>query len=138
MKSLADRFGLYFAWLVSIIAMGGSLYFSEVMEFVPCVLCWYQRILMYPLVILLGIATYRQDKKVSTYALPLSVIGLVISVYHIIIQQFPSLATEATCKAGVPCTVDYLHLFGFITIPMMAAVAFLLISVTLFLTRKSA
>lgn len=137
MSSLADRFGLYFAWLVSIVAMGGSLYFSEVMGLVPCVLCWYQRILMYPLVIILGIATYRQDKKVSIYALPMSIIGLAISLYHIVIQQFPSLATAATCKAGVPCTVDSLHLFGFITIPMLACVAFLLITITLFFTRKT-
>lgn len=137
MRSLVDRFGLYFAWLVSIVATGGSLYFSEVLGFVPCVLCWYQRILMYPLIILLGIATYRQDKTISTYVLPLSFIGLVISAYHILIQTFPNLASEASCKAGVPCTVDSLNLFGFITIPMLAGTAFLLISLSLLLMRKS-
>lgn len=137
MRSLADRFGLYFAWLVSIVAMGGSLYFSEVLGLVPCVLCWYQRILMYPLVILLGIATYRQDKKISTYVLPLSLVGLVISAYHILIQAFPNLASEASCQAGIPCTVDSLHLFGFITIPMLAGAAFLLISLSLLVMRKS-
>jgi disulfide bond formation protein DsbB len=137
MKSLMDRFGLYFAWIVSLVATGGSLYFSEILGFVPCVLCWYQRILMYPLVILLGIATYRQDKKISIYALPLSLFGLAISLYHIFIQTFPHLASEASCKAGVPCTADSLNLFGFITIPMLAGAAFLLISITLVLTRKS-
>ncbi|WP_028777442.1 disulfide oxidoreductase [Shimazuella kribbensis] len=138
MKSLIDRFGLYFAWIVSLIATGGSLYFSEVLGFVPCVLCWYQRILMYPLIILLGIATYRQDKKISIYALPLALIGLAISLYHIFIQIFPHLASEASCKAGVPCTADSLNLFGFITIPMLAGAAFLLISITLVFTQKSA
>lgn len=136
MMRLFDRYGLYFAWLVAIVAMGGSLYFSDVMGFVPCVLCWYQRIFMYPLVILLGIATFRQDKQITIYVLPLSIIGMFVSFYHVLIQQFPNLASEATCKAGVPCTVDYIHLLGFITIPMMALAAFLLITLSLLLTKK--
>jgi disulfide bond formation protein DsbB len=132
-----ERFGVYFAWLVAIVATGGSLYFSEVMGFIPCVLCWYQRILMYPLVILLGIAAYRQEKQIIPYVLPMSIIGLLISAYHIMIQLFPNLASEATCRAGVPCTVDYIHLFGFITIPMMSFLAFLLISLSLFFSKES-
>jgi disulfide bond formation protein DsbB len=137
MKQIMVRYGLYFAWLVAIVATGGSLYFSEVMGFVPCVLCWYQRILMYPLVILLGIATYRQDKHIINYILPFSIIGILVSLYHVLIQQFPNLATESTCQAGVPCTVDYIHLFGFITIPMMAFVAFLLITISLLLSHEA-
>jgi disulfide bond formation protein DsbB len=136
MRSFIDRFGLYFAWIVSIVATGGSLYFSEVLGMVPCVLCWYQRILMYPLIVLLGIATYRQDKGIKLYVLPLALIGLGISLYHVIIQTFPQLASHVSCQAGVPCTVDTLNLFGFITIPMLAGTAFLLICITLLLTRK--
>lgn len=136
MRSLIDRFGLYFAWIVSIVATGGSLYFSEVLGMIPCVLCWYQRILMYPLVVLLGIATYRQDKGIKQYVLPLALIGLAISAYHVLIQTFPQLASHASCQAGVPCTVDTLNLFGFVTIPMLAGTAFLLISLTLLFTRN--
>lgn len=138
MKALMERYGLYFAWIVAIFAMGGSLYFSEVLGLVPCVLCWYQRILMYPLVILLGVATYRQEKQIIYYVLPMSVIGVLISLYHILIQNFPSLASEATCQAGVPCTVDNLHLFGFITIPILSFTAFVLITFSLFLTKERA
>jgi disulfide bond formation protein DsbB len=120
---------IYLAWLVSIAATVGSLYFSEIRMFVPCTLCWWQRIFMYPLVIVLGIATFRQDGQVWRTALPLSVIGLATATYHYLLQKVPAIAPPASCALGVPCNVQYINWFGFVTIPFLALVAFALITV---------
>lgn len=121
---------LYLAWLVAIVATLGSLYFSEIRHFVPCVLCWYQRILMYPLVVLLGIATFRKDGGVVKYALPLSVLGVIVASYHVLIEQFPSLGSSV-CSSGVPCSLKYIDWLGFITIPTLSLTAFVIISALL-------
>lgn len=117
---------LYLAWLVAVVATVGSLYFSEVLRFVPCTLCWYQRIAMYPLVLLLGIAAFRDDLAVRAYAIPLAGIGAVTALYHILLEQGIVPAT-ASCAVGVPCSVRYINWLGFITIPTLALVAFVLI-----------
>lgn len=122
---------LLFAWFSATIATLGSLYFSEVLHFIPCTLCWYQRIFMYPLAIILGIAFYRNDSGIYRYVLPLSIIGMIISGYHIALQKLPYLQEFEMCKTGVPCSKDYLNLLGFITIPMMAFTAFMIITVCL-------
>ncbi|QUG40400.1 disulfide bond formation protein B [Psychrobacillus sp. INOP01] len=119
---------LLFAWITSIIAMVGSLFFSERMGFIPCTLCWYQRILMYPLVIFLGIAFYQNDAKVYKYILPLSVIGMLVSSYHYALQKIPSLSEFSACTNGVPCSGQYINLFGFVTIPFLALIAFTFIT----------
>lgn len=124
-------FGLYAAWLVAIVATAGSLYFSEVRLFVPCTLCWYQRIMMYPLVILLGVASYRQDKKIVVYALPLVVLGGVIALFHYLEQKVPGFSAPSLCRVGVPCTQEYINWLGFITIPFLALSAFIMIGALL-------
>lgn len=131
MRDFFRGFGLYAAWLVAIIATAGSLYFSEVRLFVPCALCWYQRILMYPLVLLLGIASYRQDRSIVSYALPLSVLGMGVSLFHYLEQKVPGFSTPSICRAGVPCSQEYINWLGFITIPFLALIAFTLISILL-------
>ncbi|MEH7613394.1 disulfide oxidoreductase [Gottfriedia acidiceleris] len=120
---------LFFTWIVSIIATLGSLSFSVINHWTPCSLCWYQRIFMYPIVFILGIAFYKNKIKDVIYVLPLSLIGMCISIYHILIQKVPALKETATQCGPVPCTGDYLNWFGFITIPMLAFVAFLLINI---------
>jgi disulfide bond formation protein DsbB len=130
-----ERFLLADAWLVSAIAMGGSLYFSEVVGFVPCLFCWYQRIAMYPLVPILGVALLLGDSRVWRYVLPLSGIGLLLSIYHSIIELRPSLAV-GTCEAAAPCTVRLFAVLGFISIPVMAGTAFLLISALMLVLRS--
>jgi disulfide bond formation protein DsbB len=122
---------LYLGWLVSIAATVGSLYFSEVRHFVPCALCWWQRIFMYPLVVVLGVATFRQDLQAWRTALPLALIGLGTSSYHYLIQKVPGLAPPASCASGVPCNAEYINWFGFVTIPFLAGLAFLIITVAL-------
>lgn len=122
---------LYLAWLVALVAMLGSLYFSEVRHFVPCTLCWYQRILMYPLAIVLGIASYRQDSAVRSYVLPLSVFGMVVAGYHVLEQNIPGFGAPALCRAGIPCSLHYIHWLGFISIPVLSLTAFTLITALL-------
>jgi disulfide bond formation protein DsbB len=136
MRELIRSYGVLFAWIVSLAATGGSLFLSEVMGYIPCNLCWYQRIFMYPLVFLLGRAAIRDDRSIAGYALPLSVIGGLISAYHYAEQKVPGLADFAPCTVGVPCNTDYLDWFGVITIPFMAFIAFILITVFLLLGRK--
>lgn len=126
------------SWLAAIIAMLGSLFFSEVLHYVPCVLCWYQRILMYPLVLLIGIALYHNESSIYKYVLPMSILGMVVSGYHYAEQHIPALQQFQTCSSGVPCTGKYVDWFGFITIPLLAFVAFAVITVCMFFVRKQA
>ncbi|MDR7318572.1 disulfide oxidoreductase [Brevibacillus nitrificans] len=127
---------MFVSWGISLIATAGSLFFSEVMKYIPCNLCWYQRILMYPLVILLGVASARKDYNMSLYALILSVIGGLISLYHYLIQKVPALHELGNACGIVPCNTDYINWFGFITIPFLALIAFTLISVLQFIVLK--
>lgn len=127
---------LLLAWVTSIIAMGGSLFFSEVMGFIPCTLCWYQRILMYPLVIFLGIAFYHQEKTIYKYILPISIIGMATSSYHYALQKIPSMHEFATCTSGVPCSGQYINWLGFITIPFLALIAFTIITISMLVLWK--
>ncbi|HDR5284143.1 TPA: disulfide bond formation protein B [Bacillus anthracis] len=111
-----------------------SLIFSEWMKLPPCDLCWYQRMAMYPLVLILGIGMYRKDSNVSIYAFPFACIGLIISVYQITIQAFPT-SEMKICSVGVSCTENYLNLFGFISIPMLSFVGFLAIIILLYINQ---
>lgn len=119
------------AWIAAIAATLGSLYLSEVQHFIPCTLCWYQRIFMYPLAFILGIGYYYHDERISRYVLPLSVIGMLISGYHFLLQKIPYLQQFEMCTSGVPCSKDYLNWFGFITIPFMAFIAFSIITISM-------
>jgi len=118
---------LYMAWVVSLVATFGSLYFSEIAGFIPCELCWYQRILMYPLVLILGIATFQNDTSVKKFVLPLAVTGWLISLNHYLVQKVPGFAEVKPCVNGVPCSAQYINWLGFITIPFLAFTAFTLI-----------
>jgi disulfide bond formation protein DsbB len=124
---------LAFAWLVALVATLGSLYYSEVRNFIPCTLCWYQRVAMYPLALMLGIATWRNDPQIRPYALTLSLLGLFWSSYHLLELWMPGLA-PSVCKGPIPCNIEYMPSFP---IPLQAAIAFLLISVALFLVRPA-
>jgi disulfide bond formation protein DsbB len=134
-KLTGDERGLLLlAWVTALGATLGSLYYSEVVGFPPCLLCWYQRIAMYPLVLILGAGVIRADAGVWRYGLPLSVVGLVIAAYHVAIQRRPALDV-VTCDAAAPCTVRYVAAYGFVSIPFMAACGFLLISAVLLASR---
>lgn len=131
LRTTVRDYGLYMAWLVAIVATAGSLYFSEVRNFIPCTFCWYQRILMYPLVVLFGIASYRGDKGVIAYSLPFSVGGMLVAGYHYLDQKIPTFGPPTACSSGIPCNVAYINWSGFITIAFLALTAFTIITVIL-------
>jgi Disulfide bond formation protein DsbB len=118
---------LFLAWLVAAVAMIGSLYFSEVAHYDPCKLCWYQRIAMYPLAIILAIALAVRDNGVRRYVVPLAAIGAVISSYHYLIEWYPNLEGNGTCSLAVPCTFVWFRRFGFVSLPYMALSGFVFI-----------
>jgi disulfide bond formation protein DsbB len=117
---------LHINFLVALSATLGSLYFSEIMKFPPCTLCWYQRICIYPLVIIYGSALLTDDHRHGKYSAPLLLIGLVLAVYHNLLY-FGVIAQELVpCTGTVSCSSKQLELFGFITIPLLALVGFVL------------
>ena len=122
-----QKYAMFIAWGQALIAMIGSLFFSLVMQLPPCDLCWYQRIAMYPLVIILGIGIIRKDKTSLLYAIPLAVIGWVIAAYHNLLYYNILPEAMAPCKAGISCTTRYIEWFGFVTIPLLSLVAFSII-----------
>ncbi|MEH7252198.1 disulfide oxidoreductase [Neobacillus niacini] len=124
------------AWLVAITATLGSLFYSEVRNFIPCNLCWYQRILMYPLAIILGLAMYYNEYSVKKYILALSFIGWFIALYHVLLQKIPAMKALEPCKQGIPCSMDYVNYLGFITIPIMSLTAFTLIILLVWRIKK--
>jgi disulfide bond formation protein DsbB len=119
------------AWLVASVATLGALFFGEVMRVPPCVLCWYQRIFMFPLVLILPLGLFPFDRKVVRYALPLAVIGMLFAVYHVLVVAGVIPEALQPCTQGVPCKEQVIVWFGFVTIPLMAAMAFAAIFVLL-------
>ena len=129
--SITPKTYLYLAWILSVLAMAGSLFFSEVMQLPPCVLCWYQRIAMYPIVIILGMGMLLKDTKAAIYALPLSVIGLLIAIYHNLLYYHIIPESIAPCTTGISCTTRQIEWLGFVTIPLLALAAFIVMTASL-------
>lgn len=127
----------YLAWIIALIATVGSLFFSEVMELPPCVLCWYQRIAMYPLVLIVGIGIAARDSRLKNYALPLCLIGLAISIYHNLLYYGLIPESITPCTEGLSCTSRQIEWLGFITIPLLALAAFSSIALCLILHRQT-
>ncbi|GIU98385.1 MAG: hypothetical protein KatS3mg014_0001 [Actinomycetota bacterium] len=136
-RDMVGGSSLVLAWIVATVATLGSLYYSEVARFVPCELCWYQRIAMYPLAVVLGIAAVRSDFGIRRYVLPLVSIGAAISVYHYQLERFPA-QTSLACTVDVPCTTVWVWEFHYISIPFMALSAFALIATVLLLGPSTA
>lgn len=126
-RGKAARWAMYIALAASWVAMCGSLFMSEALGWAPCQWCWYQRIFMYPLALVLATGLINRDRNAPKYALVLAVPGILASTYHIGLQKIPALAKLETCSLGAPCSADYLNWFGFVTIPMLAWVAFAIV-----------
>ncbi len=124
MIEIIKKNALYLAWAGALIAMLGSLYFSEVADFPPCVLCWYQRITMYPLVVIVGLAIYKKSREMLLPAFVLAGIGWLISVYHNLLYYEILPEAAAPCVAGISCTTKFIEWFGFVTIPLLAFAGF--------------
>lgn len=122
---------IYAAWFIALTATVGSLFFSEVMNLPPCVLCWYQRIAMYPLVIIIAAGIVMNDARMKYYALPISVGGLAIAVYHNLLYYGLIPESITPCTQGISCTSVQIEWFGFVTIPFLSLTAFVLITLLL-------
>ncbi len=132
----ADWTLVFACWLLASVATLGSLFFSEVMGHPPCVLCWYQRICMYPLVLILPAGLFPFDRNILRYALPLSLLGLLIAVFHLLLVAGYIPESIKPCVQGIPCTEVQIVWFGFVTIPLLSAASFLLISALLVLSHR--
>ena len=125
--STINKYGLQLAFGPALAAMLGSLYYSEIAGFVPCTLCWYQRIQMYPLTVIILVGIFSNDEHLPKYVLPLSVTGIFVSSYHYSLQ-LGVIGHSTACTIGVPCSVRYINHFGFVTIPFLALTAFTMIT----------
>jgi disulfide bond formation protein DsbB len=135
---LNDRFKfIYFAFLLNLVAFCGSMYFSNIMMLPPCVLCWYQRICIFPLVLIFAVGFFRKDENVFWYALPLNVIGFCISLYHNLLYYKIIPESIIPCSSGVSCTSKQIEYLGFITIPFMALTALTLTFILIMLFYRS-
>ncbi|NJN17740.1 MAG: disulfide bond formation protein B [Oscillochloris sp.] len=120
----------HIALLAAMIATCGSLFFSEVLQWIPCELCWYQRILMYPIGLILLLGIWREDRGIHWYVLPLSLTGVAVSLYHYLVVML--ILPPPACAGTVPCAIDYINIPGalsFVKVPFLALVAFIIISV---------
>lgn len=135
MKFLKENL-MQFTLLFATIASLGSLYFSEIVKFPPCTLCWYQRLFMYPIAIIIAIGLWKKDNKLVYYILPFSLIGLIISIYHNLLYYGFITESLQPCTTGVSCTAVQLQLFGLITIPLLSFLAFSFITILALLHKK--
>ena len=127
---------LFLCWLLVSISTAGSVFFSHVMEFAPCVLCWYQRICLFPLVIILAMGLFPLDKSVVKYALPLAIAGWLTALYHNLLYSGIIPESIQPCSQGVSCTEEYIDLFGFLTIPMLSLISFSVIIALLIVLHR--
>ena len=127
-RAVVRRRALMIAGSVAVAATLGSLYFSEVADFIPCKLCWYQRIAMYPLAVLLVMAAVRRDQSMLLYVRVIALLGLAVSAYHVWIQWFPEKSNF--CEFDNPCSARWVEAFDRVTIPQMAGLSFVLIIAT--------
>jgi disulfide bond formation protein DsbB len=128
---------LFSAWFIACTSTLGSLFFSYVMDFAPCVLCWYQRICMFPLVVILARGLFPFDRSVIKYALPLAGVGWLLAAYHNLLHAGWIPADMQPCAKGVSCTEEYIELFGLLSIPALALLSFTAqISILIVLKRR--
>lgn len=124
---------IFLCWLLASLSTLGSLFFSEVMKYPPCVLCWYQRICIYPLVLIFSAALFSPDRKVFKYSFPLTLVGWSIALYHNLLYYKILPEKISPCTQGVSCVTEFINWFGFITIPLLSFICFSLILIFLIL-----
>jgi disulfide bond formation protein DsbB len=127
---------IFAAWIVASVSTAGSLFFSEVMMYPPCILCWYQRICMYPMVLVLIAGLFPVDRNVIRFSMPLSLMGLGIAIYHNLLYYHILPESVAPCRAGISCTTVQIEWFGFVTIPLLSLLSFLIIVTLLIIARR--
>ncbi len=133
----ATKHTLLFSFLIALTGTASSLFYSEIAGFAPCVLCWWQRIFLYPLTVILGIALAKKDEKITDYVAGLSAVGAAIAAYHSYLQFGGSPLVPCGASGAVSCAQRYFLAYGYVTIPTMALTAFVLIAL-LMLAREAA
>lgn len=128
---------LFTAWLISAISTLGSLFFSNVMMLPPCTLCWFQRIFMYPLVLIFLVPLFSFDRSVVKFSLPLALSGWLIAVYHNLLYYHILPESSSPCVQGISCTTVQLNWLGFITIPLLSLMGFTLILLLIFILQRN-
>jgi disulfide bond formation protein DsbB len=131
----SDWMFVFSAWLVAAVSTLGALFLSEIVGVPPCVLCWYQRVFMFPLVIVLAVGLFPLDPRVLRYAAPLVAGGWLVALYHVLLTKGIIPETMAPCTQGVPCSQVDAVWFGFLTIPLLSLLSFTLIALALALAR---
>lgn len=137
LPAFLSKKALFFAFIVALAATAGSLTYSDIIGFEPCKLCWFQRILMYPQALILGMALIKKDKNIVSYSLALSAAGAFIAAYHYLLQV--GVAPSVVCSTvgySVSCAKKFVMQFGYITIPMMSLTAFLLINLLMVVAKR--
>ena len=143
-NSAAVRRGRVWPWpllggcAVAVTAVAGSLYFSEIRHFEPCLLCWYQRILMYPLAVIMGFALITRVSVMAWLVLGAAVVGQAVAAYHVLLQKTSWFSSATTCGTGPSCAIPYIDWFGIVTIPMLSLMAFMLIAICMVLYLNGA
>jgi disulfide bond formation protein DsbB len=127
---------LFSAWLIALVSTLGALFSSEIMGLEPCVLCWYQRIAMFPLALMLTVALLPFDTRVVRYALPLALVGAVTAAYHTLLVWGPVPKDLVPCGQGPSCAEVKFELLGFITLPLLSLTAFVLIAILLWILKS--
>jgi len=127
---------IFICWIIASVSTLGSLFFSEIMEFSPCALCWYQRIFMFPLVLVLLVGLFPFDKSIIKYALSLALAGWGFAFYHYLLYSGIVPESIQPCSQGVSCSQTYLDLFGFLTIPILSLASFSAILVLLYILKR--
>ena len=127
---------LFICFIIASVATLGSLFFSEIMNFIPCTMCWYQRIFMYPLVLIFLINLLYPDDKLFKYSMPLVATGLFFSIYHNLLMFDIIPESVVPCVSGVPCSTEYINWFGFVTIPLLSFVAYFMLFILLVLGKR--
>ena len=126
---------VFIGWLVATVSTLAALFLGEVMGYTPCVLCWYQRICMFPLVLILGAGSFPFDRNVVRYALPLALAGWLLAVFHWAVASGLVPESATPCSQGVPCSAELIRWFGFLTLPLLSVLAFSTIIALLLLTH---
>jgi len=127
---------LFGAWLIATVGTLGAIFVSEVMEHPPCVLCWYQRICMFPLVVILALGLFPFDARVIRYTLPLAAAGAFVAFFHILLLAGVIPEGMKPCTQGVPCTDVPIQLLGFLTLPLLSVIAFSAITALMIMARS--
>ncbi|MBT7610379.1 MAG: disulfide bond formation protein B [Bacteriovoracaceae bacterium] len=135
-KHLNSNIIIFVAWIIATISMLGSLFFSEVMAFPPCVLCWYQRICMYPLVMIFLIGSFQKAEATLAFSFPLVLMGWIIAIYHNLLHLEIIPEKASPCLEGVSCSTVYIDWLGFITIPLLSFISFTAIGILLILLKN--